>query len=100
MDITSMQGGRGMISVIEILPGMRGRIRPVRIVARDVPYYPNDSHWWSSDLLFKGGQLATSEEPPTGTGDVFSRRAPRVIWSPRGRWTGRQVHQPAQWRSR
>ena len=39
MDITSMQGGRGMISAIEILPGMRGRIRPLRIVARDVPYY-------------------------------------------------------------
>jgi hypothetical protein len=58
-----------MVSAIEILPGSRGRIRPVRIVARDVPYYSNDSHWWSADTYFKGGQLTASEEPATGTDD-------------------------------
>jgi len=67
--VSSMKGGRGMLSAIEILPGMHGRIRPVRIVAREVPYYSNDSHWWSSDVYFKGGQLAASEEPATGTDD-------------------------------
>ena len=46
-----------------------GNIRPVRIVARDVPYYSNDSQWWSSDAYFKGGQLAGSEEPASGTDD-------------------------------
>ena len=30
-------GGRAMLSAIEILPGVSGRIRPVRLVARDVP---------------------------------------------------------------
>jgi beta-galactosidase len=58
-----------MLSAIEILPGIRGRIRPVRIVARDVPYYSNDSHWWSPDVYFKGGQLASSQEAATGTDD-------------------------------
>jgi hypothetical protein len=38
-------------------------------VARDVPYYSNDSHWWSADTYFKGGQLAASEEPAAGTDD-------------------------------
>lgn len=61
--------GRGMVSAIEILPGYRGRMRPVRIVARDVPYYSNDSQWWSSDTYFKGGQVAGSEESAAATDD-------------------------------
>ena len=65
----SSANGGGMLSAIEILPGYRGRVRPVRIVARDVPYYSNDSQWWSSDAYFKGGQLAGSEETAAGTDD-------------------------------
>lgn len=66
---SSAKGGRGMVSAIEILPGTARRIRPVRIVTRDVPYYSDDSSWWSSDIYFKGGQLAASEELATGTDD-------------------------------
>ena len=66
---SSGKGGNGMLSAIEILPGIHGRIRPVRIVARDVPYYSNDSHWWSPDVYFKGGQLSASQEPANGTED-------------------------------
>jgi malectin (di-glucose binding ER protein) len=65
----SSANGRGMISAIEILPGYRGRMRPVRMVARDVPYYSNDSHWWSSDGYFRGGQFGASEVPASGTDD-------------------------------
>lgn len=61
--------GRAMVSAIEILPGYRGRMRPIRLVTRDVPYYSNDSQWWGSDTYFKGGQLAGSEEPAAGTDD-------------------------------
>ena len=60
---------RAMISAIEVLPGYRGRMRPVRLVARDVPYYSNDSQWWGSDTYFRGGQLAGSEEAAVGTDD-------------------------------
>ena len=69
LGFSSAKGGRGMISAIEILPGTARRIRPVRIVARDVPYYSDDSTWWSSDVYFKGGQLAASQEPATATDD-------------------------------
>ncbi len=69
LGFSSAKGGRGMISAIEILPGTVRRIRPVRIVARDVPYYSDDSTWWSSDVYFKGGQLAASQEPATATDD-------------------------------
>ena len=65
----SGRSGSAMLSAIEILPGVRGHIRPVRIVARDVPYYSNDSRWWSPDDYFKGGQISSSQEPAQGTDD-------------------------------
>lgn len=69
LNFASASSGSAMISAIEILPGIRGRIRPIRIVARDVPYYSNDSRWWSPDVYFKGGQLSSSQEPAQGTDD-------------------------------
>ena len=65
----SGRNGSAMLSAIEVLPGVRGQIRPVRIVARDVPYYSNDSRWWSPDAYFKGGQISSSQEPAQGTDD-------------------------------
>jgi Malectin domain len=65
----SAKGGSAMLSAVEILPGLRGHLRPVRVVARDVPYYSNDSRWWSPDTYFKGGQLSNSQQPATGTDD-------------------------------
>jgi len=69
LSFSAVKGGSAMLSAIEILPGVQGKVRPVRIVARDVPYYSNDSHWWSPDTYFKGGQLSTSQEPATGADD-------------------------------
>jgi hypothetical protein len=69
LSFSSIKGGTGMVSAIELLPGRRRQIRPVRIIARDAPYYSNASQWWSSDVYFRGGQLAASEEPATGTDD-------------------------------
>lgn len=69
LSFAAVKGGSGMLSAIEILPGIRGRARPVRIVARDVPYYSNDSQWWSPDIYFKGGQISASQEPADGTDD-------------------------------
>jgi hypothetical protein len=63
------ENGNAMVSAIEILPGIHSHLRPVRIVARDVPYYSNDSRWWSPDAYFKGGQLSTSQESALGTDD-------------------------------
>jgi hypothetical protein len=69
LNFSSGQSGSAMLSAIEILPGIRGQLRPVRIVARDVPYYSDDSRWWSPDMYFKGGQLRASQEPALGTDD-------------------------------
>jgi hypothetical protein len=60
---------QAILSAIEILPGFRGHIRPVRLLARQTPYYSNDSHWWSPDNYFQGGQLAAYTTPVKGTDD-------------------------------
>lgn len=66
---SSGANGSATVSAIEILPGVRGQIRPVRIVARDAPYYSDDSRWWSPDMYYKGGQLRSSQQPARGTDD-------------------------------
>lgn len=69
LEFTGEDGKQAMISAIEILPGLRDRIRPVRILTRQTPYYSNDSHWWSPDNFFEGGELASYTEPVSGTDD-------------------------------
>ena len=69
LDFSGEDGKQAILSAIEILPGFRGRIRPVRVLARQTPYYSNDSHWWSPDNYFEGGQLAAYTSPVKGTDD-------------------------------
>ena len=69
LEFSADNGQQATVSAIEILPGIRGHIRPVRILARETPYYSNDSHWWSPDDYFEGGQLAAYSTPVKGTDD-------------------------------
>jgi hypothetical protein len=69
LEFSAENGGQATLSAIELLPGIRGRIRPIRILARETPYYSNDSHWWSPDDYFEGGQLASYAAPVKGTDD-------------------------------
>jgi hypothetical protein len=62
-------GANATLSAIEILPGVGTRMRPLRLLARQTPYYSNDSHWWSPDNYFDGGQMATYTDPVSGTDD-------------------------------
>jgi len=69
LEFTGEEGKPAMLSAIEILPGVKVHIRPVRVLARQSPYYSNDSHWWSPDNYFEGGQLASFAQEVTGTDD-------------------------------
>ena len=69
LTFSSIRGGSAMLSAIEILPGLPEQQRPVRLVARDVPYYSDDSRWWGPDNYFKGGQITTSDQPVTNEDD-------------------------------
>jgi hypothetical protein len=69
LEFAGEDGTQAIVSAIEILPGFRGHIRPVRLLARQTPYYSNDSHWWSPDSYFEGGQMAAYTTPVKGTDD-------------------------------
>ena len=69
LEFSGDDGKQACLSAIEILPGFRDHIRPVRILARQTPYYSNDSRWWSPDSYFEGGQLAAYTTPVNGTDD-------------------------------
>lgn len=69
LEFAGEDGRPAMVSAIEILPGVKGHIRPLRVLARQSPYYSNDSHWWSPDNFFEGGQLASYAQEVTGTED-------------------------------
>jgi hypothetical protein len=69
LEFAGEDGKQATLSAIEILPGVHGRMRPVRILARQSPYYSNDSHWWSPDNYFEGGELANYTSPVSGTDD-------------------------------
>jgi hypothetical protein len=69
LELSGEDGMQAILSAIEILPGVRGHIRPVRLLTRQTPYYSNDSHWWSPDNYFEGGQMASYTTPVSGTDD-------------------------------
>ena len=57
------QTGQAMLSGIEITPGTRGRLRPIRLVSRDHPYTDKQGRTWSADAWSRGGQLVMRPLP-------------------------------------
>ena len=52
-----------MVSAIEITPGTRGRMVPIRVASRDHPYTDKQGRTWAVDEYSRGGQLAMRTEP-------------------------------------
>ncbi len=69
LEFTGDNGSQAALSAIEILPGFLAHIRPVRLLARQTPYYSNDSRWWSPDNYFLGGQITAYPAPVAGSDD-------------------------------
>ena len=57
------------MNAIEIVPGIPGKIRPIRIVARNSGFTDKAGRYWSSDHYVRGGQLVVRTEPIAGTDD-------------------------------
>jgi hypothetical protein len=57
------------VNAIEIVPGIPGRLRPVRIVARATSVNTKDGRLWSADRYFSGGQSVLRADPVKGTPD-------------------------------
>jgi hypothetical protein len=66
-----------ILSGIEILPGLPGRMRPVRITALPTPYVTADGVLFLPDLFVRGGRHVPRERIVTGTSEPGLFRAER-----------------------
>jgi hypothetical protein len=62
---------------IEIVPGVAGKMRPVRMVSRDRGFSDASGRIWESDRYVRGGQLVARNEPLSGTTDPELYRGER-----------------------
>ena len=69
LDFSATGGSEAILSAIEIRPGIKGHIRPVRILPRQTPYYSNDSKIWEPDNFYLGGRMRSTLEPIAGVDD-------------------------------
>lgn len=66
-----------VLSALSVMPGTPGRLRPIRIAAREEPYTDSEGHVWASDRFFSGGRLVKRIEPVQGTEDPELYRGER-----------------------
>lgn len=62
-----------ILNAIEITPGIPGKLRPIRIVAREQTYTDKDGQSWQQDRYYRGGQLVL--RPP---GAVSGAKDPEI----------------------
>ena len=58
-----------LLNAIEIVPGIQGRMRPLRWRADDSPYTDQAGNVWLSDHYFRGGRFSRFHSPVSGTKD-------------------------------
>ena len=82
-----------LLNAIEIVPGIRGKLRPIRMLSRDRVYVDKQGRVWEPDRYVRGGQLIARTNPVTGADDPEIFRFERfgnvryVIPVPPGRYT-------------
>jgi len=57
------------VNALEVVPGIPGKLHPIRIVAQDNSYTDRTGRVWSPDCYFSGGRLITHKGPVAGTPD-------------------------------
>ncbi len=68
---------RAVLSGLEILPALPGRMLPVRIVTREQPHFDKQGRLWGADRFFSGGRLVARTNPVSGTADPELYRSER-----------------------
>jgi len=58
-----------LVSAIELVPCLKGKMRPVRIIASDNTYTDRNGNIWLPDRYFEGGRLATDKVSIKGSPD-------------------------------
>ncbi len=69
--------GSAFLNAIEITPGIPGKMRSIRIVARDRGYSDKNGYAWEPDRYAKGGQLVLRADPVGGASDPELYRGER-----------------------
>jgi hypothetical protein len=65
------------VNAIEVLPGIPGRVRPIRIAMRAQPYTDKQGNIWMSDRYYRGGQTIQRSQQALGTDDPDLYRSER-----------------------
>jgi hypothetical protein len=66
LEFSSFVGG-ALLSGIEILPGVPGAARPLRMLSGSHVFYDRDGHFWGSDRYFRGGRTISRWNTVQGT---------------------------------
>ena len=65
------------LNAIEVAPSLPGKMRPIRIVARNQPFIDNAGQFWGRDRFFRGGQQVLRTNHIAGTFDQELYRGER-----------------------
>jgi hypothetical protein len=60
---------RAFVNAIEIVPGLKGKMRPLRWRAYDGPYTDTNGNLWLADHYFRGGRLSRFRATVANTAD-------------------------------
>jgi hypothetical protein len=58
-----------ILNALEIVPGMTGKMRPIRLVAREDSYTDHEGRLWSPDCYFMHGRFGAHAGPIQNTSD-------------------------------
>jgi hypothetical protein len=77
LHLTFQSSDPSFLNALEILPGTPGKIRPIRITTRGLPYRDHASQIWVPDQYFAGGRQSTRIVPLGETQDPDLYRSQR-----------------------
>jgi hypothetical protein len=77
LKFSSRPNAKALLNAIEILPGVAGRIHPVRITPHGAAVFTKEGHEWSPDRYFRGGQTVERVGTVTGTANPELYRVER-----------------------
>ncbi len=78
LHLTFLGTGPSFLNALEILPGIPGKMRPIRLIARDSIYRDRLGQIWMPDESSAGGRRSTSAAQIEGTSDPGLYQTDRV----------------------
>ncbi|HEY7181714.1 MAG TPA: malectin domain-containing carbohydrate-binding protein [Blastocatellia bacterium] len=77
LEFSSSSNAKALLNAIEVIPGVPGRIRPVRITPHNASVFTKEGQEWGPDCYFKGGQTIERVGAVTGTANPEIYRVER-----------------------